>query len=366
MPLPLTFLRTLPSDTSAWVKQRYQIDYVRRNQGQVTVVTDGWERVVISGFGQEVLNPALFLNKFCPDKALLKAADRNESKARTALFYEAWKKIADKQPADYASAVLERRHSLMSDLGKPSGTLDAEVVWRMIIGLGNPHPLETSLTLHPQYGFPQIPSSAIKGLTRHGRLCQIGEEIGVFRLPEEELRKRWKAGQKTPLERLETLLLMRPEEEETVACLHALQTDAFVQQAIQEASPPMPITQLTVSDMAARYGEDFRRAFGTGQKQGEIDFLEATPHPGWTYELDVMTPHYGDYYSDATKQNVAPADWLNLNPITFLTVGKGSRFRFDVSGKDSLLLSKVTDWLKMALSEQGVGSKTNAGYGEMM
>jgi CRISPR-associated protein Cmr6 len=37
--------------------------------------------------------------------------------------------------------------------------------WRMVVGLGGGHVLETALTLHRIYGFPIIPGSALKGMT---------------------------------------------------------------------------------------------------------------------------------------------------------------------------------------------------------
>lgn len=40
-----------------------------------------------------------------------------------------------------------------------------KVVWRMVVGLGSASVLETSMTLHPIYGFPFIPGSALKGIT---------------------------------------------------------------------------------------------------------------------------------------------------------------------------------------------------------
>src|SRR5712692_3653942 len=38
--------------------------------------------------------------------------------------------------------------------------------WRMVIGLGGNSVFETDMTLHPLYGLPIIPGSALKGLTR--------------------------------------------------------------------------------------------------------------------------------------------------------------------------------------------------------
>ena len=49
------------------------------------------------------------------------------------------------------------------------GTID----WRMVIGLGGEHVLETSMTLHHVYGIPYIPGSAVKGMVRHYFLSEV-------------------------------------------------------------------------------------------------------------------------------------------------------------------------------------------------
>ncbi|WNS77425.1 type III-B CRISPR module RAMP protein Cmr6 [Bacillus sp. DTU_2020_1000418_1_SI_GHA_SEK_038] len=45
--------------------------------------------------------------------------------------------------------------------------LRATALSRIIPGMGAGHVKETSLTLHPVYGFPYIPASSVKGLVRH-------------------------------------------------------------------------------------------------------------------------------------------------------------------------------------------------------
>ncbi|WP_277950180.1 type III-B CRISPR module RAMP protein Cmr6 [Dissulfurispira thermophila] len=107
-------------------------------------------------------------------------------------------------------------------------------------------------------------------------------------------------------------------------------------------------------------------------------------------EVDVMNPHYGDYYQGKEKSNkpVPPADYLNPNPIPFLTVGKDTKFEFTVGMKklkqareilkngSSRLISEcegltvekklheiAISWLKKALTQHGIGAKTAVGYG---
>lgn len=354
--LPRALLFPLTSDTGDWVKACYQV-WVKSNQyGEPT---DAWTEIKISNL--DALNPGLFLNKFCPDAQSLK--DLKSNNARSA-FYNGWIRLASGHPAAHAKALIERRAAMMKDLKQhqevSSRDLIGKVVWRLIIGMGNPNPLETSLTLHPQYGVPLIPGSAVKGLTRHGRLLSIGSEIGVYPLLPTETEERRNKREPTPLDRLERLLLAIKEDERQQE-IAELQGDKSVQEAITAASPPHPVTAPNAGGLLAQYSESFRRAFGTGQQQGQVVFLDALPLPGWTYELDVMTPHYGDYY----QGDAPPADWLEPTPIPFLTIGQGSRFRFDVSGKDDPLLGEVIGWLETALADLGVGGKTSAGYGEM-
>lgn len=72
--------------------------------------------------------------------------------------------------SNYLNAVLSRQNSLLEDLKTHQGysvkTLSLKTDYRLVIGLGSAHVLETGLVLHPVYGFPYIPSSSIKGLTR--------------------------------------------------------------------------------------------------------------------------------------------------------------------------------------------------------
>lgn len=360
LPFPDALRFPLTQDTHDWVIRCCQL-YAK--PGRNGNSTNDWVELRLGGL--DGLNPALFLNKFCPDAQALKALKSNN--ARYA-FLNGWASMASGQPAAHAAALVERRQDMLKDLWQDrqehSRSLTRAVVWRMIIGMGNPNPLETSLTLHPQYGIPLVPSSAVKGLTRQGRLLGIGAEIGVYPLSPMEYKERESCWEPTPLDRLERLLLSG-EAAERSRLLAELQADKAVLEAIAAASPPTPATEPSAALILEGRADSFRRAFGTTQNQGEVVFLDALPLPEWSYEVDVMTPHYGDYYKD-TQHKTPPADWLDPNPVTFLTIGKDSRFRFDVTGKDDALLSGVNGWLETALAELGAGGKTSAGYGEML
>ncbi|NHW23801.1 MAG: type III-B CRISPR module RAMP protein Cmr6, partial [Archaeoglobales archaeon] len=68
-------------------------------------------------------------------------------------------------PADYEQ--IRDRHYLAPD-GLDSTLVNLRTKTRLVIGLsGADSVLEVGITMHPYYGFPFIPGSCIKGLTRH-------------------------------------------------------------------------------------------------------------------------------------------------------------------------------------------------------
>lgn len=73
-------------------------------------------------------------------------------------------------------AALERRRQKgLEATGLLICTVRSRSRWRMVVGLGGESVYETSLTLHPIYGFPYIPGSAVKGAVRS---AVVGELFG--------------------------------------------------------------------------------------------------------------------------------------------------------------------------------------------
>ncbi|MCF8245172.1 MAG: type III-B CRISPR module RAMP protein Cmr6 [Saprospiraceae bacterium] len=99
--------------------------------------------------------------------------------------------------------------------------------------------------------------------------------------------------------------------------------------------------------------------------KGQCTFFDAFPLKAPRIELDVMTPHYPKYYSEG----LPPADWQSPTPIHFLTVGKGTHFRFMIGlpnvANVEILKTNLTTWLGEALQFRGIGAKTAVGYGYM-
>ncbi len=122
----------------------------------------------------------------------------------------------------------------------------------------------------------------------------------------------------------------------------------------------------TDSDFLAVFG----RAPRAGESQevaqaGQLVFFDAIPVEGLRLELDVMTPHYPDYYQGTQP----PTPWQNPVPITFLTVAPGASFAFavglrlGVTDPDRRLRALAEGWLRRGLAELGFGAKTTSGYG---
>jgi len=115
-------------------------------------------------------------------------------------------------------------------------------------------------------------------------------------------------------------------------------------------------------------GDELREVFGsedknphnvTNNSQGKVFFMDGLPTTFPKLELDIMNPHYGDYY----RGEKPPADYLNPVPVTFLAVAAGQKFSFAVYSRDKALAEKAKAWLIGGLTELGAGGKTNVGYG---
>jgi CRISPR-associated protein Cmr6 len=115
----------------------------------------------------------------------------------------------------------------------------------------------------------------------------------------------------------------------------------------------------------------YQEIFGGKTQKGKVVFLDAFPllvnnaPPEGLLDLDIMNPHYQEYYGN--KGGTAPADYLSPNPILFLAVGFGVPFQFTLmaSNKHKNLLDMAGCWLKSALKIMGIGGKTQVGYGRL-
>jgi len=110
-------------------------------------------------------NPKLLLEKYIPfyNPKTHKTLEINEAKTNV---YELLKG-KNFQNVDFYITKLNRRQKEVSDINFTLATKS-----RLIVGLGSGSVLEVSIKLHFIYGFPYIPSSAIKGVLRAYKILE--------------------------------------------------------------------------------------------------------------------------------------------------------------------------------------------------
>jgi CRISPR-associated protein Cmr6 len=190
--------------------------------------------------------------------------------------------------------------------------LNARLKTPLITGIGETHPHEVSIVFDHNLGIPYIPASGVKGLVRFAHTLGL-----IDKIPNGSLIDRDKEGKPCPTH-------FDDEEEWT------------------------GVSQL----------------FGTQEKRGSVIFLDAYPEKFPDLHVDIINPHYSEYYSDDTNSK-PPADYWNPVPLKFLTVAKDTAFAFRalVDKRDEDLAAKVITAYTRALTQEGVGAKTAVGYG---
>jgi len=219
--------------------------------------------------------------------------------SETKLKRQVLKKVQQCKPSRRALGAYRDRWRAMVKAAEAT-PFDAKTDWRFITGLGRKSPLEVGFTFHRIYGFPIIPGSGLKGLAR-----------------------------------------------------------AWAYFALLEAAP----------ESNPEEHSDFRAIFGYTSQGSEDEsaaggavFFEAIPMDSPDLELDIINPHYPDYY----REQDAPTDSQNPIPIPFLTVKPGVRFAFAVGWRgepNPKAHALSVEWLQKGLEKLGAGAKTSAGYG---
>jgi CRISPR-associated protein Cmr6 len=113
---------------------------------------------------------------------------------------------------------------------------------------------------------------------------------------------------------------------------------------------------------------DALRIFGDLRDQGagSVVFHALYPAVPPRLRIDVLNPHFQDYYRRIPSKQTAPGDWLSLVPVFFLTVPAGTGFLTALHlrpGFPSDDLGQAEQCLREALAELGAAGKNAAGYG---
>ena len=118
----------------------------------------------------------------------------------------------------------------------------------------------------------------------------------------------------------------------------------------------------------ARLSEgECRYLLGTTSYASGITFWDAWMAPGSRHPFmrDVITVHHPDYYNSQGK-NSFPTDFDDPTPIAFLCVKPNTKFWLALSKPklwDDQWLTVALQLLRVGLESEGLGAKTNAGYG---
>lgn len=169
------------------------------------------------------------------------------------------------------------------------------------------------MCLHPHFGYPYIPGSAVKGIARHAAWCAWHEAEE----PE-------KAGIAQDIARI----FGYPTNDRGL--------DAYLEER----------------------GCDAKRG-------GCVSFWAAEPDGKAGLVTDIVNCHHMKYYG-SDDPSAAATDDESPNPQFFPAVEKGCTFLFTlvpVRDTDEEMIDRAKKWLILAITENGVGAKTSSGYG---
>ena len=194
----------------------------------------------------------------------------------------------------------------------------AELKSPLITGIGQTHPNEVGMVFDHTMGIPYISASSIKGIVRFAHMLELIKSDNLRQFLNKE------------------------------------------KDSIIESIPETKIPAIFGGDLETEKSGKSE----IEKRSGRVIFLDAYPEKVPHLHVDIMNPHYGDYYSDE-KGKTPPADYLAPTPIKFLTVKPGTVFTFlALVSKDSVfLLQPVKTAFQKALEDEGVGAKTAVGYG---
>lgn len=197
----------------------------------------------------------------------------------------------------------------------PSGGVrfPAKLKSRLIVNQAGGILENAGLCLHPHFGYPYIPGSAVKGVARHAAWCAWNAAEG---------------DEKVSLARQMATVFGSPTGDTGLdAYLKGLKCDAT--------------------------------------RGGCVAFFAAVPDGKANLVTDIVNCHHMKYYGDDNQSAVATDDEAP-NPQFFPAVEAGSTFLFTLAplrGAGEAELKFAKECLIKALTENGVGAKTSAGYG---
>lgn len=276
---------------------------------------------------------------------------------------------------------------LTRDLGlKPDDLLFSKLQSRLALHLSG-GVMENAGILLDRFGYPYIPGSGVKGIARRAAMYALrtwcvdnqGNIPTDASEPASAICKGFDAADALAVAILRTFGWTdgewkdgrRKKKDGTKGALHS-----DFEWAIGEGQPWIDARRRIAESLAAAESHRVKLDKGLPKDNfaGLAAFLDAKPiaagYPtnGADLELDIVTCHHGDYYSqkkDAQQRVVMPValDTEDPVPVYFPTVAAGITFVFAVRSSDASTADFARTCLKVALTTFGAGAKTAAGYG---
>lgn len=247
--------------------------------------------------------------------------------------------IADKMAtlADFSPALVKSANDnatqFLADLQKSFGdrvaAFEATLGARLMVNLAGGVVENAGISLDRCFGLPLIQGSAVKGIARHQALWEIHQAD-----PE-----------------------VQPRLLKLAMLIFGYGADDIKNHGDFAWAGSFELARSLAQEIGAA---DFR---------GCVCFLPAYPTTPPRLVLDMVNPHYPEYYCgqrNRAEDNESPV------PNYFPAVEAGSAFGFavllnrvpeDIGVAPDALITQAKEWLQRALVRKGIGAKTAAGYG---
>lgn len=266
--------------------------------------------------------------KWCIPKAVQAVVVKDEAvtcdnpSLRLAKFVRVGGDGGNKQKELKAVCKCQKEHGVappLDDLPHQAVRVWGELRSRLAVNLAGGILENANICLHPHFGYPYLPGSAVKGLARHAAWCE------------------WN----------------KPESDK----------QAIARRISTVFGYPTGDKKL---DDALKADEEAREA--KENHAGCVAFLGAFPEGKANIEVDVLTCHHAKYYSGSKPQ---ATDDESPNVQAFPVVASGTVFCFPLvplrrgkSEKEMVdAMEDAQTWLRKAITVNGAGAKTAAGYG---
>ena len=245
------------------------------------------------------------------------------------LRLEKFVRIGDNTKKDEIDAVTKKKASRIPVfVPKGASTLTAKLGGCLIVNQAGGILENAGMCIHPHFNAPYIPGSAVKGCARHAA-WQVWDEM----------------------EEGEAKVAAATE----VAEIFGYPTGDSKPKKKEDVEPGRVYLDEYLKEKCGYKEED--------SHSGKVAFLAAVPDTTAKLVLDLVNCHHKDYYANAGKRQAATDDESPI-PNFYPAVEEGVSFRFTLVPCGAAdLIDRAMHWLKVGLSQNGIGAKTVAGYG---